>query len=109
MPSEHRVELGPKAVEAFAVLSKSDQKMVVKQLEKLKRAPELGERLGNKMGYELAGYRKLYAASKRLRLVYEIMEDGTVDVIAIGRRDAETVYAVAEAEARRRGRLRRIS
>lgn len=107
MPSEHQVELGPRAVEAFAGLSKSDQKRIVTQLEKLKRAPELGERLGNKMGYELAGYRKLYAANKRLRVVYEIESDGTVVVVAIGSRDSAKVYAIAEVEARRR--LRRIS
>jgi mRNA-degrading endonuclease RelE of RelBE toxin-antitoxin system len=105
---EYNVELGPKAVEAFASLSRGDQRLVVRQLEKLKRAPELGAPLGNKMGYDLVGCRKLYAADKRLRVIYEIDQGNTITVLAVGPRDKARVYAVAEAELSQR-RLRRIS
>jgi len=108
MPDEYKVELGPAAVEAFSSLSRGDQELIVKQLEKLKRAPQLGAPLGNKMGYDLAGCRKLYAANKRLRVIYEIGEGRVVTVLAVGPREAGRVYAVAEAEFKQR-RLRRIS
>lgn len=60
------------------------------------------------MGFQLAGYRKLYAASKRIRVIYRILPEGVVDVVAIGPRDSAKVYAIADAEVKRR-RLRRIS
>jgi mRNA-degrading endonuclease RelE of RelBE toxin-antitoxin system len=110
MPAEYRVELGPVAEQAFSALPKSSKEQVVKQLEKLKRAPQLGEPLGNVMGYRLSGYRKLTAVRKSIRIIYEILEDRLlVDVIAIGPREGARVYAIADAEAQRRRRLRRIS
>lgn len=61
------------------------------------------------MGFELAGCYKLYAANKRLRIIYEYEPgNASVDVLAIGPREAARVYAIADVEARRR-RLRRIS
>jgi mRNA interferase RelE/StbE len=109
MPVEHEVELGLKAVEAFSRLSRGDQKLILKQLEKLKRAPELGEALGNKLGFDLAGAYKLYAANKRLRVLYEYNKGSNgVFVLAIGPREAAKAYAVAADEISRR-RLRRIS
>jgi mRNA-degrading endonuclease RelE of RelBE toxin-antitoxin system len=109
MPSEYEVELIESAREGFAGLDKSDQILVTKQLEKLKRAPQLGVPLGNKMGYDLTGCYKLYAARKRIRIIYEIEDNRLiVTVIAIGAREAARVYAIADAEMGKR-RLRRIS
>lgn len=105
MGREFKVELTATAEEAFGELDRSDQQLVLKQLEKLKTSPQLGQPL--RAG--LSGYRKLYAARKRLRIIYQIEDDKlVVTVIAIGQREGEAVYVVAEAEAARR-RLRRIS
>src|SRR5947209_5105016 len=110
MPEEYEVVFGPAATAGFADLSRADQKLVVKQLEKLKRAPELGEPLGNKMGFNLTGLRKLYVARKRIRVVYEMEgQKLVVTVIAVGVREDARVYAIADAEMARRRRLRRIS
>jgi mRNA-degrading endonuclease RelE of RelBE toxin-antitoxin system len=109
MPArEYRVLLGPVAKEAFDALPQHDRQLVFDQLKKLKRAPELGSPLGNMMGYRLTGYRKLYAAKKRIRIIYTVIEQKlVVEVIAIGPREGAQVYAVAAAEAKKR-RLRRI-
>jgi mRNA interferase RelE/StbE len=108
-PREFEVELTLAAEKGLASLNHSEQIQVFKQLEKLKRAPELGEPLGNKLGLDLTGYRKMYAAKKRVRVIYEIA--GTkliVTVIAIGPREDARVYRIASSEAKNR-RLRKIS
>lgn len=107
MPEEYEVVLEKAALAAFGDLDKSDRILVVKQLEKLKRSPELGDLLGNKSGLDLAGYRKVYAAKKRIRIIYAI-EQGrlVVSVIAIGPRADAQVYQIASVEAKKR--LKRI-
>jgi mRNA interferase RelE/StbE len=107
MPTLYEVTLAKSAEDGLAALDRSEQIQVVKQLEKLKRAPELGEALGNKTGLPLTGYRKLYAARKRIRIIYTIQREIVVVlVVAIGPREDAKVYKIAEAEAARR--LRRI-
>ncbi|HVF12607.1 MAG TPA: type II toxin-antitoxin system RelE/ParE family toxin [Actinomycetota bacterium] len=108
MPNHYEVELAPAAEAGLRSLDKSEQRLVVRQLEKLSRAPQLGEPLGTKMGTALAGYRKLYAARRRVRIIYSI-ESGklVVSVIAIGAREDAKVYLIADAEAQKR--LRRLS
>jgi len=77
-------------------LSKAQLVLVYKQFKKLQTSPELGKLLGNKSGYNLAGYRKIYVDKKRVRIVYTIIEDIiTVEVVAIGKRDDMDVYAKA--------------
>jgi mRNA interferase RelE/StbE len=99
----YEVVLTNAAEEGLAALSKGEQTLVVKQLEKLRRAPELGDFLGRKAGMQLTGYRKMYAARKRVRIIYEI-EKGklVVHVIAIGAREDARVYKIASAEAAKR-------
>ena len=71
----------------------SIKKLVLKQLKKLKDAPQPGEELGNKAGFDLTGYRKLYVHNKRIRIIYCISQDRRlVYVIAIGRRAHMVVY-----------------
>lgn len=107
MPTLYEVTLAKSAEDGLAALDRSEQIQVVKQLEKLKRAPELGEVLGNKMGLPLTGYRKLYAARKRIRIIYTIQHEVVhVLVVAIGPREDAKVYKIAEAAAARR--LRRL-
>ena len=72
MPEEYKVELSKPARDGSANLDKGDQRQVYKQLVKLKRAPELGTPLGNKMGFDLTGCRKLSVDQKRIRIIYEV-------------------------------------
>jgi mRNA interferase RelE/StbE len=70
--------------------------LLKKQLEKLRESPYLGEELGNKNGYDLSGYRKMYANKKQI--VYSIKDEILlINIISIGKRDDMEVYAdVAE-------------
>ena len=77
-------------------ISSSQKMLVLKQFKKLQTSPELGQLLGNKSGYDLSGYRKMYVDKKRIRIVYSILEDIiTVEVIAVGKRDDMAVYKKA--------------
>jgi mRNA-degrading endonuclease RelE of RelBE toxin-antitoxin system len=88
-------------------LSKTDQKRVARQITKLKRAPELGEPLGNHQGLDLCGTRRLHVGNNRV--VYEILQDQSrIDILAVGAREGAAVYEVAARELGR-SRLRRIS
>ena len=81
------------ALKELRSLDGSVQKKVIKQVEKLKKYPQLGPLLGNKHGYDLTGYRKLYVDSKRIRIIYSIVEDQIlVKVLAIGKREDFKVY-----------------
>ena len=67
-----------------------------KQIDKLKISPLLGEELGNKNGYDLTGYRKMYVCKKQIRIVYSVIQNIlVVNIIAIGKREDMAVYAKA--------------
>lgn len=84
------------ALQEFCELDGSIKKLVKKQLEKLKASPFLGEELGNKNGYDLSGYRKMYACKKLIRIVYSVVENVLlVNIIAIGKREDMEVYKTA--------------
>ncbi len=69
------------------------KKLIAKQLQKIAISPELGELLGNKAGFDLAGCRKMYVDNKRVRIVYRIFENKIiVEVVAIGERDGMDAY-----------------
>jgi len=77
-------------------LSTTQKMLVYKQFKKLQTSPELGILLGNKNGYDLSGYRKLYVDKKKIRIVYTIVEKiVTVEVVAIGKREDMAVYKKA--------------
>jgi len=77
-------------------LSKREKILVAKQIKKLSISPELGKPLGNKNGYNLSGYRKMYVDNKRIRIVYKIVEEKIiVEVVAVGKRDEMEVYRKA--------------
>ena len=57
---EFEIKFHPAALKEFCELDGSIKKLVKKQLDKLKTSPFLGEELGNKTGYDLTGYRKMY-------------------------------------------------
>jgi len=77
-------------------LSHAQRILIYKQFKKLEKSPQLGVLLGNKSGFDLTGYRKMYADKKKLRIVYRIIDDVIeVEVIAIGKRDDMDVYEKA--------------
>ena len=93
---EYEIKFHPAALKEFCELDGSIKKLVKKQLDKLKTSPLLGEELGNKNGYDLSGYRKMYACKKQVRIVYSVVENVLlVNIIAIGKREDMEVYANA--------------
>ncbi|MCI7798188.1 MAG: type II toxin-antitoxin system RelE/ParE family toxin [Spirochaetia bacterium] len=93
---EYEIKFHPAALQEFCELDGSIKKLVKKQLDKLKTSPILGEELGNKNGYDLSGYRKMYACKKQIRIVYSVAENIlVVKIIAIGKREDMEVYATA--------------
>ena len=92
----YEIVLKKEADEELGNLSHNQKIMIFKQLNKLKISPQLGIPLGKKAGYDLTGYRKMYANKKQLRIVYKIIEEKIiVEVIAIGKRDEMDVYKKA--------------
>ena len=80
----------------LAKLSHAQRTLVFKQFKKIQTSPELGTPLGNKAGYNLSGLRKLYVDKKKIRVVYQIIEERIiVEVIAVGKREDMAVYAKA--------------
>jgi len=92
----YKVVLKKEADDDLSDLSYSQKILIFKQFEKLKTSPQLGIPLGKKAGYDLTGYRKMYANKKQLRIVYKIVDNEIiVEVIAIGKRDDMEVYKKA--------------
>ncbi len=92
----YKVIIKEEAKDDFSDLSRSQQILIIKQFKKLETSPQLGILLGNKAGYDLTGYRKMYADKKKLRIVYRIIDDVIeVEVIAIGKRSDMEVYQKA--------------
>lgn len=92
----YEIKFHPAALKEFCALDGSVKILVKKQLDKLKAQPFLGEELGNKNGYNLSGYRKMYACKKQVRIVYSIHDDVLlVKIIAMGKREEMQVYETA--------------
>ena len=93
---EYEIRFHPEALKEFCALDGSIKKLVKKQLDKLKTSPLLGEELGNKNGYDLSGYRKMYVCKKQIRIVYSVEENVLrVNIITIGKREGMEVYKTA--------------
>jgi mRNA interferase RelE/StbE len=89
----YRIEFLPEAVQEFEALDGSLKKLAARQIEKLQERPELGKSLGNKMGIDLTGYRKVYFGKKSYRIVYEIQQQRLVVlIIGVGKRARAEVY-----------------
>ena len=89
----YTVELTRFAEEDFAALGHSFRILALKQLRKLERSPSVGKPLGHKFGYDLLGYRSLYFAGKRYRIVYRLDDKAMqVTVVAIGKKAKFEVY-----------------
>jgi mRNA interferase RelE/StbE len=89
----YKISFHPEAQKELLSLDGSIRIIVLKQIKKLEQFPQLGELLGNKHGYDLTGYRKLYANKKNIRIVYSIIEEQIlVKIISIGKREDFQVY-----------------
>jgi mRNA interferase RelE/StbE len=89
-----RVELHPEAVKDFDALDGSIRKEIVKKIDALSENPFLGKPLGNKLGLDLTGFFKLYAARKKYRIVYRLVKNRleVLEIIGIGKREKEEIY-----------------
>ncbi len=91
--NDYKILFYPGARKEFDKLDGSVRKVVLKQLLKLQKNPSLGEKLGDKAGLDLTGYRKMYAYKKRIRIVYRIHEGKLlIFIIAVGKREDMRVY-----------------
>ena len=81
------------AEEEFGRLDKAIQQQAFAQFKKLANSPELGKPLGDKAGFDLTGYRKLYFFQKKYRILYELdKKNKEVIIYAIGKREDMKVY-----------------
>lgn len=97
-----KVFLTEDAREDLRDLDRSAQVIVVKALKKLESEPEKrGQPLGSKATGDLTGLRKLVVGNRDYRVVYRVQEDGSVCVVwVIGRCADSEVYEIAVARLR---------
>jgi len=94
--NEYNILFHPEAGKEFNKLDGSIRKVVLKQIKKLKHSPGLGEKLGNKAGLDLTGYRKMYVYKKKIRIVYRTHEGKLlIFIVAVGKREDMDVYRSA--------------
>lgn len=86
----------PDAERDFLKLDKGSQIKVAKAVLKISRAPrEIGKPLENQAGRALAGFRTVYVDDRRLRVVWRVLDSGTIEiavVAAIAVRDGLEAY-----------------
>ena len=93
----YKIIFHPAAQKELLSLDGSVRIMVLKQIKKLEHYPQLGELLGNKHGYDLTNYRKLYVDKKSIRIIYTVIENQVlVKIVAIGKREDFEVYKDAD-------------
>ena len=100
------------AVEDLLNLDRAIQKEALKQLVKIDRNPFAGQELGNRMGMNLTGYRKLYFHQKKYRIVWQVLADGKAlisHIWGIGPRDKAQIYRLVmeRVQAQRRKKIRK--
>ena len=80
----------------FKKLGHSTTLLVLKKIKKIAQNPIIGDTLGNKADNNLSGFRKVYVDSKRVRIVYKIINEKIeVFIVAVGKRDDMEVYKKA--------------
>jgi len=91
-----KIVFHPDAAREISELDNRQKVLVLKQIKKISLTPGIGKQLGNKMGLDLSGYRKMYADRKKIRIVFKIVEKKIlIQIIAIGKRDNMKVYKKA--------------
>ena len=92
----YELQLHPKVEDDLKELDNALQIQVFKKLKQIQISPQLGLPLGNKNNMNLSGFKKVYVAKKRVRIVYEIQDDELlIYTIAIGKRNDMGVYKKA--------------
>ena len=92
----YELKLHPKVEDDLKELDNALQIQVFKKLKQIQNSPELVLPLGNKNNMNLSGFKKVYVAKKRVRIVYEIQDDELlIYTIAIGKRNDMEVYKKA--------------
>ncbi|KIM03133.1 MAG: hypothetical protein KU28_11510 [Sulfurovum sp. PC08-66] len=92
----YELTIHPEIEEDLREIDHSLRIQVFKKLKQIQQSPQLGLPLGNKYNMDLTGFRKVYVAKKKVRIVYEILGDIlSIYVIAIGKRDDMEVYKKA--------------
>ena len=92
----YELQLHPKVEDDLKELDNALQIQVFKKLKQIQISPQLGLPLGNKNNMNLSGFRKVYLAKKRVRIVYEVQnEELLIYTIAVGKRDDMEVYKKA--------------
>ncbi len=92
----YELKLHPKVEDDLKELDNALQIQVFKKLKQIQISPQLGLPLGNKNNMNLSGFKKVYVAKKRVRIVYEIQDDELlIYTIAIGKRNDMEVYKKA--------------
>ena len=93
----YKIKFHPLAEKELNKLDGSVKILVVKQISKLSNNPEYGEDLGNKHGYDLTGYKKIYVNNKKIRIIYKIEKEKVlIKIIAIGKRNDFEAYQDAD-------------
>lgn len=91
----YTVKLNKHALRDYNKLDGSIRKSVNKKVDGLRVNPFLGKRLGNKRGHDLSEFFKLYAYSKKYRIIYRLItptQIEIIEIIGIGKRDKGEVY-----------------
>ena len=92
----YELKLHPKVEDDLKELDNVLQIQVFKKLKQIQISPQLRLPLGNKNNMNLSGFKKVYVAKKRVRIVYEIQDDELlIYTIAIGKRNDMEVYKKA--------------
>lgn len=86
---EDCVALTSDAVEDIVNLDGNVRRRVVKKLLQINRDPS---QMGEPLGGQLAGYRRLEADRKNLRIIWRVAEDGTALVWLVGARSDDECY-----------------
>ncbi len=92
-----KIELIPEAQIDYKKLDGSIKKLVNKKLDELSEKPLLGEQLGNKHNIDLTDFFKLYAAKKRIKIVYRLITPSQIEIIeiwGIGKREKGEIYRI---------------
>ena len=92
----YKIIFHPKLKHDLKEFSHSQNRLILKQFNKIQKSPELGQALGNKNGYDLSGCQKMYVDKKQIRIVYKVIKDEIIiEFIAVGKREDMQVYEKA--------------
>jgi len=94
---KYRIDFIPEAGKDYRKLEGSTKQLVNKKIDRLAENPFLGEKLGNKFNLDLTGFYKLYAAKKKIRIVYRLITPSQIEIVeiwGIGKRDKGEIYRI---------------